>query len=277
MRAGPAVLLALAASGVLAQSVPEALTLEVFDAADADQGVAVTADAFFAVDNAVIARHSRESGDLEARWDGGEDGAIAHLNSCVAIGQRLECANSNYPATPMASSVEYFDVDTLEHVASWSLGVTDAGSLVWTDRLANGRIAGFAHYGKRGGEPFKDNAYSSVVLFDAEWRRTGGYAFPPALTERMAPYAASGGAVHANGLLYVMGHDLPEMYVLARPLSGPYLRHVATIAVEAEGQAFAFDPVEVNVVWVIDRRAGKVRRLRLPDIDVPDDVGRFRR
>ena len=36
-------------------------------------------------------------------------------------------------------------------------------------------VAGFAHYDGGGGVGFKDHCYSSVVTFDAEWRRTGGW------------------------------------------------------------------------------------------------------
>ena len=254
-----------------------AKTLRVYDAPDADQGVAVDAAHFYAVDNHVIAKHSRETGELIARWDGGKDGPIAHLNSCIVIGAVLECANSNYPATPMASSVEYFDATSMTHAGSHSLGLSDEGSITWTDAADGGRIAGFAHYGKRGGEPFKDSAYGAVVTFDADWRRTGGYAFPRALSERMAPYAASGGAIGPDGLLYVLGHDLPEMYVLAKPGMGPYLVHVATIGLDADGQAFSFEPGGGRNVWVIDRRNGQVRRVELPGVSGAAAGSRFLR
>ena len=78
------------------------------------------------------------------------------------------------------------------------------------------------------------------MTFDAEWRRTGGWLFPPSALERMAPYAASGGAIGPDGWLYLLGHDRPEMYVVARPSMGPTMIHLATIDLEAEGQAFAW-------------------------------------
>lgn len=270
----PGILLS-AAAGIAAADLA-GTTLEVHDAPDADQGVAVDSAYFFAVDNYVIAKYARETGELVGRWDGGAEGPIRHLNSCIRIGRLLECANSNYPVTPMASSVEVFDAETLQHVDSHSLGLTDEGSLTWTDVLDGGRIAGFAHYGKKGGEPHKNNAYGAVVSYDERWRRTGGWAFPPALAERMAPYAASGGAIGPDGLLYVMGHDRPEMYVLGKPARGPYLVHIATITLEAEGQAFSFEPGGRPIVWVVDRRAGKVRRIVLPETEAPASARRFR-
>ena len=86
--------------------------------------------------------------------------------------------------------------------------------------------------------------------------------FPKQGVERMAPYAASGGAIGPDGLLYILGHDRPEMYVLAKPVMGPSLIHVATIDVEAEGQAFTF--AEGRTIFAIDRRKGAVREVILP-------------
>ena len=253
----------------------QATTLRVFEAPDADQGVAVDDEHFYAIDNYVIAKHDKKTGKLIDRWNGGAGGPIRHLNSCIVHGAVLECANSNYPETPIASSIEYFDAAALEHSESHSLGLTDEGSLTWTDTVDRGRIAGFAHYDQRGGEPYKNSVYGAVVLFDDAWRRTGGYAFPPSVSKRMAPHAASGGAVGPDGLLYALGHDRPEMYVLGRPRMGPYLKHLATISLEAEGQAFSFEPGDQPIVWVIDRRAGLVRQIQLPRV-ATDHRYRFR-
>jgi hypothetical protein len=246
-----------------------AQTLRSLAAPEADQGVAVDEQHFYAVDNTVIAKYERDSGDLVKRWVSQLRPGVGHLNSCYARSQRLWCANSNYPQLPHASSVEVFDAESLRPLVSHSLGAMDAGSLVWFDALAEGFIAGFAHYGKRGGVPYKDSRYSALVRFDVQWRRTGGWIFPAALVDRLSPYAASGGALGPGGYLYIMGHDRPEMYVLDKPEMGPELEHVATIRIEAQGQAFAFDPVHPDRVWVIDRHAGLVREVVLPALPGP--------
>ena len=117
---------------------------------------------------------------------------------------------------------------------------------------------------------FKDHTFSSVVTFDAQWRRTGGWLFPKAVVERMAPYAASGGAIGPDGLLYVLGHDRPEMYVLAKPTMGPTMIHVATIEIEAEGQAFSF--AEGRTIFAIDRRQGRVLQISLPAVPLNPQI-----
>jgi len=259
----------------------QATTLREFSAAEADQGVAVDKAFFYAVDNTVIGKYRRENGEFVERWIGPKHGLIRHMNSCYADSTKLWCANSNYSQVPMASSIEIFSTKTLEHLDSHSLGITDEGSLVWFDGITlknkqRGFIAGFAHYSKKGGLPHKGNPYSATVLFDEQWRRLGGWAYPQSILERMHPYSASGGAVSPQGLLYVMGHDLPEMYVLAKPSMGPTLLHLATISIEAEGQAFAFDPTHDDQVWVIDRRAKKVRVIKLPPPPaLPENARRF--
>lgn len=206
------------------------------------------------------------TGALVARWVTPKNGLVRHLNSCFEHERRLHCANSNYSETPHGSSAEIFDTDTMRHVDTHSLGMTEEGSLTWFDHYRGGWIAGFAHYSENGGVKFKDHTFSSVVTYDAQWGRTGGWLFPKPVVERMAPYAASGGAIGPDGLLYILGHDRPEMYVLARPAMGPTLIHVATIGVEAEGQAFAF--AEGRNIFAIDRRKGAVRQIILPQVDV---------
>ena len=86
----------------------------------------------------------------------------------------------------------------------------------------------------------------------------------------MAPYAASGGAIGPDGWLYLLGHDRPEMYVVARPPMGPTMVHVATIDLEAEGQAFAWAQDGSRTVITIDRRKGLVRTIDVPAVVAAD-------
>ncbi len=233
-------------------------------APEADQGVAVDTESLYAIDNAVIARYPRAGGPRTGLWNG-RDSALIHLNSCKTIGDKLWCAHSNYPAVPMASSVEVFDRRTLQPLDSHSLGHRDEGSLVWLDVLGSGWLAGFAHYDGKGGEPGRSQRYSGVVSFDDQWRRTGGWSFPDTVLERMAPHAASGGAIGPDSWLYVMGHDRPEMYVLGRPRQGSTLVHLATIALPAEGQAFSWAP-DSRSVFVVLRRHGRIRQIDIPSM-----------
>jgi hypothetical protein len=249
-------------------------TLRVYQVPEADQGVAADAVHFYAVDNTVLAKYEIASGKNVDRWVAPANGLIRHLNSCLIQQQRVWCANSNYPQLPMGSSVEIFDAASLDHADSRSLGLRDEGSLTWFDRYGDGWIAGFAHYDGNGGVAFKNHEFSSVIVFDAEWRRTGGWLLPSGPVTRMAPYAASGGAVGPDGWLYLLGHDRPEMYVVARPSMGPTLIHVATIEVEAAGQAFAWSQDGTRTIFAIDRAKHLVRRIEVPPIHVKAPTAR---
>jgi hypothetical protein len=240
----------------------------VYSAPEADQGVAVDAVYFYAVDNAEIVKYRRSDGVLIDGWKLERPDIVRHINSCLEDAGNLICANSNYPKKPMASSVEVFDAGTLEPLGSHSLGVRDEGSLTWVDRIHGGWIAGFAHYDGPNGTGYKDHSSSSVVTFDDAWRRTGGWAFPEEVAARMAPHAASGGAIGPDGLLYLLGHDRPELYVLAKPQLGPGLILVAVIDIEAEGQAFSWAPDGVRQIFAIDRRAGRVLAIEVPTVDI---------
>ena len=244
----------------------EAKPVSSFPAIEAGQGAAADASHFYAIVNYIIGKYDRKTGNFIARWKGKRGGPIGHINSCFAENAKLFCANSNHPHLPMASSIEIFDTKTMTHIGSKSLGMMDEGSLVWFDHFNAGWIAGFAHYDDETGLPYKDHTYASVVTYDREWRRTGGYMLPKVILEKMAPQAASGGAMGVDGRLYVMGHDLPEMYVLEIPTSGPILRHIATIAVPAEGQAFAFDHQDPRLIWAISRPNHRVVVFRIPEI-----------
>jgi hypothetical protein len=243
-------------------------TVRDYPAPEADQGVAVDADYFYALDNATIAKYTLDTGRRVADWTGPVHGLIRHMNSCFAENGELWCANSNYSLVPQGSSIEVFDAETMTHARSHSLGLRDEGSLTWFDHYREGWMAGFAHYDDNGGVGFKDHSYSNVVTFDAEWRRTGGWLFPPDVVERMAPHAASGGAIGPDGLLYVLGHDRPELYVLAAPSMGPTLIHVATIDVEAEGQAFSWAPGDGRTIYAIDRHIGRILVIDVPPVDL---------
>lgn len=241
-----------------------ATTLRVYDAPEARQGAAADDRHFYAVDNTTLAKYEIATGRRVQSWSTPVDGLIRHLNSCLVDRRRIRCANSNYPRTPMGSSIEIFDSRALTHVDSHSLGMLDEGSLTWFDRLRGGWIAGFSHYDGNGGLPFKNHAFSSVVTYDDGWRRTGGWLFPESVVARMAPHGSSGGAIGPDGWLYLLGHDRPELYVVARPLMGPSLIHIATIELEANGQAFSWAGDGSRTIFAIDRAKRQVRRIEIP-------------
>jgi len=282
------ILLSLMATPVQAQpaSAPQFVALPItelqadeiarFEAAEAGQGAVADENHFYAIVNYTIGQYNKESGKLSGRWQGSRGGPIRHLNSCFVEQTDLYCANSNFPEVPMASSIEVFDTRTMQHKRSYSLGVMEEGSLTWFGRLGSDWIAGFAHYDASGGLGYKDHSFAAVVRFDSEWRRKGGWMLPESVMTRMKPYAASGGALGKDGLLYLSGHDRAEIYVLAAPQMGPKLIHIATVEIDVEGQAFGWDlSADERVIYGISRPNRQVRAFRIPPVAVPSGVRRL--
>ena len=256
-------MLELIAAAALMLAPAETLTRQ--SAPEANQGVAVDATSIYAIDNSTIAKYDRATGQKTAVWSG-DAATFPHLNSCAVFGPELVCASSNYPSTPMQSSVEVFDPATMTYLRSQPL-TPQPGSLTWVDRRENAWWACFANYDGKGGEPGRDHRFTSLVRYDDKWRVNGVWTFPDSVLERFKPRSASGGAWGADGRLYVTGHDRPEVYVLELPRIGSVLTHVATIPVSVDGQAIAFDRGAERVLFGINRGKREVVGMKLPRVE----------
>ncbi|WGL16499.1 hypothetical protein PVT68_17265 [Microbulbifer bruguierae] len=242
-----------------------------FDTFDARQGVAVDRNHFYAINNFRITKHDKTSGEAILQWDGISDaGPLVHLDSGVVWNGKLYAAHSNYPAWPMASSVEIWDTNTLEHVGSHSFGI-DLGSFTWLDRWQGFWWGGFGNYDKvqRGQDhPYGQTINTQVVKMDDDFRVLQRWTLPASILERIAPMSNSGGSWGADGYLYLTGHDHPEIYVVQLPEQGAALQWVSTVlAPEIHGQGLAWDRSgPANTLWGIRKRDRKVFRMQMPEI-----------
>jgi len=243
-------------------ALPAAIEVRRFAAAEARQGVAAGHRSFYAIDNSTIARYNKRSGRQLAIWRA-DPVRYPHINSCAVVADLLVCANSNYPAVPMRSSVVWLDAKTLAVVREHDLGA-GFGSLTWLDWRQDSWWACYAHYDGKGGEPGRDHRATRLVRYDAEFRVIASYRFPDEVLAHFAPRSASGGAWGRNGALYVSGHDRPEIYRLAVPKSGTTLILEAVIATPTHGQAIGIDRRDANLLWSIDRSSKAVVESRLP-------------
>ena len=58
----------------------------------------------------------------------------------------------------------------------------------------------------------------------------------------------------SDSLLYVTGHDHPELYALRLPKMGSILEQVATYPIKGKGQGIAWDRSDPGVLWMISRQ-----------------------
>lgn len=232
-----------------AQAAPQAPSSDLqftetrrFDAPEAKQGVATDGESYFVISNYELTKYDAE-GRATAHWECPEGEPLIHMNAGIVRDGQLLVAHSNYPGVPMWSSIEIFDPKTLEHVGSHSFGIA-YGSCTWIDRRDGLWYVCFAHYGQRAAEPSRDPSWAQLVVFDAQWRRVGGYVFPPELVELCAPYSFSGGGFGPDGRLYVTGHDHAQLYILEFPTGGAELDWVGQLPMPMEGQAICWDPTD---------------------------------
>lgn len=241
------------------------------DVPEARQAVAVDDTHFYAISNSVVAKYERQSGQRVAIWKADDKRPLKHLNSGIVIDGKLYCAHSNYPQFPEASSVEVWDTKTLQHVQSKSLGIYE-GSLTWIDQRDGDWWAVFAHYSKKVNQnPFaKDHTHTSLVQFDDQWRRKGGYIFPKAVLDRFDPHSCSGGSWGPDGFIYCSGHDLGEVYQLQLPTAGSTLVLKQTMSAPITGQGFAWAP-DGETIYGIDRARRQVVIARWVKGDEPNE------
>lgn len=256
-------LLALAAAVIA--TPPPAVEVARMKTEEAHQGVVADQSHVYAISNARIGKYDRKSGKRVALWEG--DAALfKHMNSCILLKREIVCAASNYPETPMTSSVEWFDTGSMQHVRTRSLG-PGRGSLTWLDWHDGSWWACFANYDGKGGEAGHDHRLTTLVRFTPDFAELGAWTFPETVLDRFAPYSASGGIWGSDGLLYVTGHDRPELYALRLPKAGSRLEHVATIAIPTNGQAIAWERGSDRVMWSIERQSEEAVASKVPTLD----------
>ncbi len=238
-----------------AQEVEELFRIS---APNATQAVAVDKTHFYTISNSRIVKRNKSDGEIVDSWEG----PLKHLNSGIILDEKLYCANTNYPDTPMASSIEVYNPETLEHIGTHSFGMY-IGSLTWIDRYEGKWYAMFVHYDEKGRERDLDASYTTLVQFDDQWRRTAGWTIPKDLVDRLRPMSISGGSVGVDGLIYCSPHHFEEIYILKFPKMGYELEWLETIEVPFQGQGLALDRYESGVIYGIHRRNREVISIKL--------------
>ncbi len=241
-----------------------------FPVPEANQAVAVDANYFYAIDNRTIAKYNKQTGQFVTKWQGASDGPIIHLDSGMVMNGVLYCAHSNYSQYPMTSSVEMFDVNTMQHIGTHSFGI-HWGSLTWLDWYDNAWWAGFANYDQPygpGGTLYGGKVNTTVVKFDAKWQWQEAWTEPKAILDKFELMSNSGGTWGPDGYLYLSGHDPQEVYKMRLPSAGSVLELVETIPLPGiRGQGIAWDRSipgkNQGILWGIMRKERLVTASRL--------------
>ncbi len=242
-----------------------------FDAPEANQGVGVDAEFFYAVDNYAIGKYDKRSGKLVKKWEGSKGGPILHIDGALLMDGKLYAAHSNYPQWPMSSSVEIFDAATLEHIGTHSFGI-QWGSLTWLDWHQGFWWATFANYDRLlgpGKTPYGHKANTLMVKMSKDFQPVQAWTLPKALLDRFEDMSNSGGSWGPDGFLYLTGHDPAEIYRMQLPKAGSVLNLVQIIPMNIRGQGIAWDRSQPGVIYGIvrataqERSAGKTHQVNV--------------
>lgn len=147
-----------------------------FPIPEANQGVGVDAEHFYAVDNRTIAKYTKD-GEFVTAWEGPADGPIVHLDSAAVIDGEIYASHSNYRYLPMTSSIEVWDAKTMEHIASRSIGIR-LGSLTWLDKHKGHWWGTFANYNREARLPDGTDAGVPYSLYFGGNIRSGPGSWP---------------------------------------------------------------------------------------------------
>ncbi len=247
-------------------------TIARFTTPVARQGVCADANSVFVVDDRTIARFDRKTFAEVARFDSPREGPIIHMNSLSLHDGKLYAAHSNYPESPMLSSVEIFDPTTLAHIGSHPFGYM-TGSLTtfeWHDGSWWAIWANYSRVFGRNQQPYGNTHWTHMTRMAPDMRQTAGWSFPTDVLTRSEPMSISGKSWGpgipggpAGPLLWCTGHDHKEVYALRIPRQGLRLERLTTIPIEAEGQAIAWDKSDPSVLWMLIRSKREVVAQRL--------------
>lgn len=222
---------------------------------EAHQAVAVDSSSFYAIANRSIARYDKRTSKKIGEWSAPDGSHILHLNSGIVLDEKLHCANSNWPISPLKNTIEVFSTDTLTHVATRTFEITE-GAINWIERHQDAWWVVFAFYGDEVEQTF-------LARYNNDWEETGRWSFPKTVLQRFRPNSNSGGAFGPNGKLFATGHDHAELYVMELPAQPGELKHLSTISAPIAGQGIAWDRSDIGTLYGIVRKTKEVVKMRL--------------
>jgi len=253
-----ALMLLVAAAG---RAAPALEQFAEFTVPEANQGVGVDQDHFYAINNFAIGKYDKKTGKRVKRWQGDKSGPILHLDSAMLMDGKLYAAHSNYPRWPMTSSLEIFDAQTLEHIGSHSFGIR-WGSLTWVDWHGGHWWMAFANYDRLlgpGKTPYGHKTNTVVIQFSKDFQPLQSWTLPTVVLDKFEDMSNSGGSWGPDGYLYLTGHDPAELYRMRLPKAGSVLELVDIIPMNIRGQGIAWDRSERGVIYGIIRATAKER------------------
>lgn len=135
----------------------------------------------------------------------------------------------------------------MEHVSTHSFGI-GLGSFTWlsfnpAENSWYGTFANYDRYQSGAMESYGKKFNTQVARLDADtYEVLELFQIPDEVLGTFEIMSNSGGSWGPDGYLYLAGHDLPQVYVMEKPVVGSVLHLVAVIDVpDIAGQGIAWD------------------------------------
>jgi hypothetical protein len=245
-----------------AQAAPALEQIGEFAVPDANQGIGVDRDHFYAVNNRAIGKYDKHTGALVKKWQGPKEGPIEHLDSAMVMDGKIYAAHSKDPKWPMTSSLEIFDAETMQHIGTHSFGI-QWGSLTWVDWHDGHWWMTFANYDRLlgpGKTPYGHKVNTVMVKFSKDLRPLQSWTLPKSILDKFELMSNSGGSWVHDGYLYLSGHDPAENYRHRLPSAGSLLELLDVIPMNIRSQGIAWDRSDPGVIYGIIRASAAERK-----------------
>jgi len=225
---------------------------------EANQGVAVDENYYYAISNIKIAKYDKTTDKLIATWQADTNKKafehFKHMNSGTVIDGKLYVTHSRYNSDPNFNTIEIWNVKgkLLNHEKTISMP-RKHGSLTWIDKHPDGSWwMCFAVYGKGVNKNTKLVKYQYK---NKEFVELKNWYFPNEVIKNWGDMSCSGGSWGPDKKLYTTGHDHAKAFVLEVDENDKLKFVRAESNVGFYGQAIAWDRfAEQPTLWGIVKR-----------------------
>ncbi len=225
---------------------------------EANQGVAVDADYYYAISNLKITKHNKVTTKLVATWQADTNikafEHFKHMNSGTVIDGKLYVAHSRYKTDPNNNTIEIWNVKNRLLVHEKTVPMPRKyGSLTWVDKTPDGFW--WMCYAVYGAGLNKNTKLVKYKFKDNKFIEIKSWYFPDEVIKNWGKMSCSGGSWGPDGKLYTTGHDHAKAFVLEVDEKG----NLKLVRIETNlgfrGQAIAWDRFAVQpALWGIVKR-----------------------
>lgn len=213
------------------------------------QGVITHKNNIYVVGTNTICMHDKKTGKLIKKVKTN----LKHLNGGIVKDDKLYLTHN---PNGKLNSIEIFDLN-LKHLQSIKLEHLK-GSLTWIDYYDNSWWGALAWYKNQVSK-------TRLVKFNDDWTINVSWKYPKNILDKFKPYSNSGGQFDKKtGLLFLMGHDKEEVYIMKVNPKSLRLILVEIMEVPIGGQGISLENRDgLLYMYGLNRQDGNVYEIAI--------------